>query len=128
MIGNWNVNHDVKQINYDFPVGIPFMGKFYLTRQHLETAQKYLDGTQKDITEFNTNQLDGIILRGVAFGDLPGIIEKVEIFLKDLKELGEEIKKTPPHPPLNQEAQQANPVPTPVPASAPVTTPPQPQA
>lgn len=102
MIGKWSVNHDIKKVAYDFDTDVPFLGRFILTRQHVETALRHFDETKRDLTEFNTYLLDGLHMKDIPFGDLPALIDKVEILLADLKELLDKTKQPPLNPPLKQ--------------------------
>lgn len=94
MIGNFNVNHDSKTASYTLNITVPLIGQFVLTRQHLETCQKYLDGTKQDMTGFETHQLSSLSFKDVPFADFPSLIDKTKTFLADLMELQEMTKST----------------------------------
>jgi len=95
MIGIWNVNYDKKTISYDFNVKIELFADIILTRSHLDQSIKHLDETKKEFTTATTNQLTGLHLRDISFDGLGELIEKVELFLVDLKELKDK-SETPP--------------------------------
>lgn len=95
MIGHHLVNYDNKKISYDFNTAVPFVGQFTLTRSHIETALKYLDGTKQNMTQLSTTQLDGIRIREFDFAEVPALIKKIQTFLEDLQELQKKIDADP---------------------------------
>lgn len=93
MIGNFNINHDKKLINYDFKVSVPMRGEFILTRQHVDTLTAFFDAKKVETHMFETNQLQGLHIIDMTFEDLPILIDRMEVFLSDLKKIKEQVDK-----------------------------------